>query len=50
MIWVIYRRKNKLEAPRAIPFNNDCLDIAKEWIQQKEKDYEILDVAFSEKE
>lgn len=50
MIWVIYKKRNTLEAPRAIPFTNDSEDIANEWILQREKDYEILDVTFSEKE
>ena len=50
MIWVIYKKKNTLEAPKAIPFDNDSADIANEWILQKEKDYQILDVAFSERE
>ncbi|WP_164880463.1 hypothetical protein [Clostridium manihotivorum] len=50
MIWIIYRRKNQLDGPRAIPFENDSEDIALEWINQNENRCEILHVAFSEDE
>lgn len=47
MIWIIYRSRNKLESPRAIPFDDDSAELAQQWIDEKEKDYEILDVAES---
>ena len=47
MIWIIYRHRDKLEAPSAIPFENDSYDLVQEWIEQQEK-VEILDVAESE--
>ncbi|MBS4958169.1 MULTISPECIES: hypothetical protein [Clostridium] len=47
MIWIIYRKRNKLEAPRAIPFDDNSPELAQEWINEKENEYEILDVAES---
>lgn len=50
MIWIIYRRKNEIDGPRAVPFEDDSKDIAQEWISQNEDRCEILDIAFSEDE
>ena len=47
MIWIIYNHKNVLEAPRAIPFDNDSFDIANEWIKQQENKIKVLDIAIS---
>ena len=48
MIWIIYRDKDTLQAPRAIPFNNDSEEVAKNWIEEFKDKKEIIDIAISD--
>jgi len=43
--WVIYKYKDKLEQPKAIPFEH--VEIMKLWLEQQKLRVDVIDITFS---